>query len=223
MSGVTLEDLIAGRFPTALDKQGTGGVRVAVRGLYVLSVRSESDGDWHVAVADGKVSVFITEITPSYQASLGKPSVGSTIDEMGVPFCDTVHQSESWHGNTCWEIHPVTAWALSSAAATITTTTKAGQEFNVTITYAQDPITRGSIQNITVYIFDSDGPVVNEAVYIHVTYASGETTDYLCLTMSNGACSYAWRIGGNSTPGTFLVRVTVEGVEFDSSFQVNPA
>src|SRR5881296_57837 len=101
----TLNDLIAGKFPTALDKAGTGGVTVTVTDLRVIYVRTESDGDWHVAVTDGVIPVFITEITPSYQAKLGQPQPGSVIQETGIAYCDTVHETESWHGNTCWEKH----------------------------------------------------------------------------------------------------------------------
>lgn len=110
----TIEQVISGRYPSGLDKQGTGGVTVEVRGLTVLYVNNESDGDWHVAVRDRNVSVFITEIIPRDQAALGRPAPGSLIDEVGVPYCDVQHENESWHGDTCWEIHPVTAWSLSA-------------------------------------------------------------------------------------------------------------
>ncbi|HEV2138512.1 MAG TPA: hypothetical protein VGR53_06690 [Nitrososphaerales archaeon] len=109
----TLGAIIAGTYPTATDKNGTGGVTVTVKNLQVLYVRPEADGDWHVAVTDRTFPVFITEITPLYQASDGMPPVGSTIDETGIVYCDTFHQAEAWHGSTCWEIHPVLSWHLS--------------------------------------------------------------------------------------------------------------
>jgi hypothetical protein len=120
--GATLEDLIAGKFPSATDKQGTNGVNVTVRGLQVLYVMDEFDGDWHVAVTDGNQSVFITEIIPSDQQALGRPTAGTFIDETGIPYCDVPHENEAWHGNTCWEIHPVKFWALSGRTATTSTT-----------------------------------------------------------------------------------------------------
>ena len=110
----TLGAIIAGTYPTATDKNGTGGVTVTVKNLQVLYVRQETDGDWHVAVTDGTYPVFITEITPLYQSREGMPPVGSTIDETGVAYCDTAHQTETWHGSTCWEIHPVLSWHLSA-------------------------------------------------------------------------------------------------------------
>ncbi len=224
LSGITLEDLIAGKFPTALDKHGTGGVTVTVRNLLVLYVRDESDGDWHVAVTDGRLDVFITEITPSYQSSIGRPAAGSTIDETGIAYCDTNHETESWHGNTCWEIHPVTSWTLSSGGTKVTTSAHAALGLTAAISYASIPISRGSTQTITVAATDSDGPIAGTPVSVNVLYASGQTTkDFACTTSTAGSCSVAWTIGGNSTPGTFSVTVMVEGTIFYSSFLVTVA
>lgn len=221
----TLGTIIGGAYPSASDKNGTGGVTVTVKNLRVLYVNTESDGDWHVAVTDGIYLVFITEITPAYQVSEGMPPVGSTIDETGMVFCDTFHQFETWHGNTCWEIHPVTSWHLSGTAVGTTTSTTAVQArnigVNVSIVYAENPITRGSMQTITIQTHDSDGPIQNATVYVHVLYASGYTThDFACVTANDGSCFVSWQIGGNSTPGTFVVTATIEGQEFDSSFEV---
>src|SRR2546425_2063565 len=139
----TLNDLIAGKFPTALDKAGTGGGTVTVTNLQVIYVRTESDGDWHVAVTDGGIPGFITEITPSYPAKLGQPPSGWTTEGTGIAYCDTVHESESWHGNTCWEIHPVTSWHVVGTS-TMMVTTKVNGGLQASISYAQDPIPRGS-------------------------------------------------------------------------------
>lgn len=106
----TLSAIKAGKFPTAKDKKGTGGVAVTVGGLTVKSVKIQHDGDWHVAVTDGKLPVFITEIIPRDQARVGRPPVGAKITETGTPFCDRATQAQPWHGTTCWEIHPVTSW-----------------------------------------------------------------------------------------------------------------
>ncbi len=222
-ASTTLEDLITGKFPTGSDKHGTGGVTVTVQNLQVLYVRTETDGDWHVGVTDGRVPVFITEIIPSDQASEGMPPVGATIDETGIAYCDTAHQTESWHGNTCWEIHPVTAWRLSSGSisqgSTQSKTTPA--DYNVTIAYGQDPISRGSTQTITVLVQDSDGPVRGSSVSIEVDYASGSTVhNFTCTTSSDGTCSISWEIGPTATPGTFTVIVEAGGKSFDSSFSV---
>ena len=122
--GVTLQDIIAGRFPSATDKQGTGGVNVTVRGLYVVYVMDELDGDWHVAVTDGNQSVFITEIIPSDQQALGRPVAGTVIDVTGIAYCDLQHENEAWHGNTCWEIHPVKFWVLTGGANTTSTASR---------------------------------------------------------------------------------------------------
>jgi hypothetical protein len=213
-----LEAIIAGQFQTSTDKSGTGGTTVTIQGLKVLYVNPESDGDWHVGVADGKVSVFITEIIPRDQAAEGQPPVGAVIEETGTPYCDTVHETEAWHGNTCWEIHPVTAWALTSQGS-IPSTTIAARGLKVNIT-AQDPIAAGSNQTISVSVLDSDGPVKDAPVSIEVTYASGYIRDFVCTTTTDGTCSVSWVIGSNSNPGTFLIDAAVEAQHFTSSFQV---
>ena len=216
----TLNDLIAGKFPTALDKAGTGGVTVTVTDLRVIYVRTESDGDWHVAVTDGVIPVFITEITPSYQAALGQPQSGSIIQETGIAYCDTVHETESWHGNTCWEIHPVTLWHVIGTT-TMAATTKVNAGLHASVSYAQNPIPRGSAQAITIQAQDSDGAVVGAFVSVEVDYASGSTSHtFSCTTSSSGSCSVTWTIGSTSTPGTFQVIVDVEGAEFLSTFTV---
>ncbi len=111
----TLQDLIGGKFPSASDKQGKNGVLVEVDNLQVKSVYGTSDGDWHVEVTDGELPVFITEVTPYWQAhGVTKPVVGSVIDEVGYAYCDTNHANEVWHGSTCWEIHPIIKWTLTS-------------------------------------------------------------------------------------------------------------
>ena len=221
MAGIaTLNDLIAGKFSTALDKAGTGGVTVTVTNLQVIYARTESDGDWHVAVTDGVIPVFITEITPSYQTALGQPQSGSIIQETGIAYCDTVHETESWHGNTCWEIHPVTSWHVVGTS-TMTVTTKVNGGLRASISYAQDPIPRGSAQEITIQAQDSDGVVVGAVVSVEVDYASGSTIHtFSCTTSSSGSCSITWTIGSTSTPGTFQVIVDIAGVEFLSNFTV---
>src|SRR5712691_338190 len=217
---VTLSDLITGKFHTALDKAGTGGVTVTVTNLQVIYLRTESDGDWHVAVTDGVIPVFITEITPSYQAALGQPQAGSIIQETGIAYCDTVHERESWHGNTCWEIHPVTSWNVVGTSA-MTVTTKVNGGLQASISYAQDPIPRGSAQAITIRAQDSDGPVVGAVVSVEVDYASGSTSHtFSCTTSASGSCSVTWTIGSTSTPGTFQVIVDLERAEFLSTFTV---
>ncbi len=106
-----LSDIIAGRFISATDKHGAGGTLVRVSGLKVLSTKIEADGDTHVTVSDGKVRVFITEITPVEKSmGLANPVAGQVIEITGYAFYDKAHATEAWHGNTGWEIHPVVRW-----------------------------------------------------------------------------------------------------------------
>ncbi|MDE1863560.1 MAG: hypothetical protein KGI33_11700 [Thaumarchaeota archaeon] len=93
----------------------------------------------------------------------------------------------------------------------------------------QSQITRGSIQSMTVDVTDGTNPVSDASVSVEVDYASGSTTkNFDGTTDSAGQFSFSWRIGGNSTPGTFDVYVDAQkngyGSDHESfSFQVVPA
>ncbi len=112
----TLSDILAGRFPSATDKHGANGTLVRVVGLTVKETKLEADGDTHVIVTDGRVPVFICEITPVEKAAgMTDPPTGSDIEVTGYVFCDKAHETEAWHGNTCYELHPITAWRKAVA------------------------------------------------------------------------------------------------------------
>jgi hypothetical protein len=61
---------------------------------------------------------------------------------------------------------------------------------------------------MTVIVTDGTSPTSDASVSVHVTYASGSTTkNFGGITDSVGHYGFSWRIGGNSTPGTFEVDV----------------
>jgi hypothetical protein len=93
------------------------------------------------------------------------------------------------------------------------------------IAYAKDPITRGSIQTITISVNHGNAKASGALVDGAVTYASGSTVkSFSGTTDENGQYSYSWRIGGNSNPGIFNVNVNVssngESLTMPSSFTV---
>ncbi len=123
----TLEDIVTGKFLTASDKEGTNGILVEVDGLTVTGVHKVFDGDWHIDVTDGKVRLFITEATPYWlNRGVTLPAVGSVIDEIGYAYCDSEHENETFHGNTCWEIHPVIKWILHNASSEQSASSESG-------------------------------------------------------------------------------------------------
>ncbi len=79
-------------------------------------------------------------------------------------------------------------------------------------------ITRGSTQVITVVV-TSDGSKISAAdVAASVTYASGKTQkSFDGTTDSSGIFTFSWQIGGNSTPGTFFVDVSVSKEGYESA------
>ena len=99
------------------------------------------------------------------------------------------------------------------------TTTVSGSLSSVQITYAQNPIVRGSTQ--TIYI-TTNPPLPNTPVTVTVTYASGSTQKtFNAQTDSGGKVLVSWTIGASSDPGTFSVIVKFSGQTYSSNFQVD--
>lgn len=107
----TLAELVDGAFPSGRDKQGAGGVLVLVHDVTVRKVRDEQDGDWHLNTSDATFGPFVMEVVPRDQDAVGKPPLGVRLAVRGVPFCDRAHEDAGFHGDTCWELHPVLGWA----------------------------------------------------------------------------------------------------------------
>ena len=215
----TLEDLAGGRFPTAYDRSGNGGVLVTIRGLTVISVGNESDGDWHVKVTDGVLPSITTEVTPAYQALLGRPSAGQVIDETGAAFCDVQHENESWHGNTCWEIHPVTAWSVSAPNSTVHGPIMTGL-LNVSVGFSGHLIAAGSNQTIFVRVLEGNVPVSGINVSISVTNYGGDSGSLSCVTASEGSCSASLPSGADELLGTYGVKVQAGNTLFYCAFEI---
>jgi hypothetical protein len=111
----TIQAIAAGKFKSAIDKQGHGGVLVRVGNLRVLKLVPNEDGDVHVVVTDGKMPTFITEVIPRDQnAGVTRPYIGSIIEETGTAYFD-LEANVPDHEYTPWEIHPVTSWRFDPA------------------------------------------------------------------------------------------------------------
>ncbi len=111
----TIQEIAEGKFRSAVDKRGDGGVLVRVGNLRVLKIVPNEDGDLHVVVTDGKMPTFITEIIPrDQQAGVTRPYIGSVIEETGTAYLDAEANVPD-HEYTPWEIHPVTSWRLDPA------------------------------------------------------------------------------------------------------------
>jgi hypothetical protein len=93
--------------------------------------------------------------------------------------------------------------ALILAVAIIPTTglIKAQEDFSAEISLAEDTITRGSEQTITVETSDK------AQIFGSITYASNFTRAFIGNTNDDGVFEHKWTIGGNSLPGTFKVNV----------------
>jgi len=112
---------------------------------------------------------------------------------------------------------------------TQTTTTQQTLSLVLAISVANNPIVRGNEQTITLKVTGGGNAIEGASISCTVTYASGTTTkDCGGTTNINGEHSYIWRIGSNSSPGTFSVTATASKSGYDSgsastSFQVTTA
>ena len=75
------------------------------------------------------------------------------------------------------------------------------EEFTVQVTAGEDTITRGSKQSINV---ETDQPA---EITGSITYASSFTRAFFGTTGDDNSLTYEWKIGANSKPGTFAVKV----------------
>lgn len=204
---VTIQELMAGEYPSAVDKNGTLGTSVTVLALRVLYVNNETDGDWHVGVTDGVVPVFITEITPAYQAVLGRPPVGSVVDESGRAFCDVQHENESWHGDTCWEVHPVTAWRISAGQTGGSSMTPLNNT-GLSVGLREHELRPGTDQTISVEVRGFNAQSAPNAS-VMVSYPPGVSVSLECEIGTGGSCSVTFPVDRLSALGTYAVRVQV--------------
>lgn len=83
-------------------------------------ITEEADGDWHIYAHDKTFGRMIFEIIPEDQSRMGMPPTSTPLAVHGIPYCDSQHASESWHGSTCWELHPLTSFAFEPISATPT-------------------------------------------------------------------------------------------------------
>lgn len=103
------------------------------------------------------------------------------------------------------------------------------QQLDLKVTVSKDPIVRGNIQTMTVDVSSNSLPIAAVTISGTVVYASRETTHpFSGLTDASGRFRYEWRIGGNSTPGTFTIRLAASKAgattaERTITFQVTPA
>src|SRR5215212_4059051 len=102
------------------------------------------------------------------------------------------------------------------------------KQLALSISFAKDTITRGSMQTVIVTVTDAStkSPVSGVSVSGTITYASGGTTkSFSGTTDGSGKVSFSFTIGGNSNPGTFTVSVQASKAGYQSassksSFQV---
>jgi hypothetical protein len=106
--------------------------------------------------------------------------------------------------------------SASTASASAVTGTRS---LTASITFAKNPIVRGQAQTIRVAALNaiSHKPIAGAAVNATVTYATGATTKHITNTTdTSGQASLSWKIGGNTSPGTFKVTVDVSAPGYKS-------
>lgn len=100
---------------------------VELHGVVVSDREASGDGDFtanltdpsRAAVASQPMGSIYAEIDTTWFAAKVAPPLlpanGTKIDVQGFIFWDTAHTDADWHSFSGWELHPVSAWRLSSA------------------------------------------------------------------------------------------------------------
>ena len=95
------------------------------------------------------------------------------------------------------------------------------------VNISQDPITRGSDQEVSVVVADNsaDAPAAGIDVMLTVSYASGMERSYTQITDQNGNADFIFPIGASSKPGTFKIVAEIPGSNISEvqSFEVIPS
>lgn len=179
---------------------------------------------------------LVTEVEPKDQPHITKPKAGKNgwcIAIDGPWVTDTEHGWNEIHpilklektnacpsAQTVQKTQPMPPPTPAPAPAPPTTPTVAKKKLVVDIDVKYPVITRGSTQVISIIVSSGGAKIGAADVSALVTYASGSTQkSFQGITDSSGIFTFSWMIGGNSTPGTFSVHVSVskEGYESGSA------
>ena len=92
----------------------------------------------------------------------------------------------------------------------------AQSRLGVSTSVAKNPISRGSVESITVKVTSNGKTIANADISDVVTYKSGFTKSFSGKTDSSGLWIFSWQIDDNSDAGTFSVVVTASKAGFNS-------
>ena len=129
------------------------------------------------------------------------------------------------------QIHIIYGSVLAALLAIVPTIVLAQTEVPpglsiASVNVSQDPITRGSDQEVSVTVVDNsaDAPADGVDVMLTVSYASGMETTLTESTDQNGNADFVFPIGASSKPGTFNIVAEIPGsnISEDESFEVIP-
>ncbi|HZC49452.1 MAG TPA: hypothetical protein VE244_10370 [Nitrososphaeraceae archaeon] len=129
------------------------------------------------------------------------------------------------------QIHIIYGSVLAALLAIVPTIVLAQTEVPpglsiASVNVSQDPITRGSDQEVSVAVVDNsaDAPADGVDVMLTVSYASGMETTLTESTDQNGNADFVFPIGASSKPGTFNIVAEIPGsnISEDESFEVIP-
>ncbi len=194
-----------------------------------FKLESPTDGNgmrkiW-LGVAIGFITIFLVFVPAAYYSGLS---------QSGLRF-EKVTTTHTVTSITTATAPPITVTQTitqqATAAQTTSPTTTAppeGGALQVRVSVAKSVITRGSIQTIQITITSDGKGVEGASISGVITYTSGFQHSFSGVTTSEGAYSYSWQIGGNSTPGTFTISATASKSGYTSgqgstSFSVTTA
>ncbi len=174
-------------------------------------IHAEIDHDWKAAGYCG-ASTFCDNTTLAFQTSPNS----TLIDVQGFVYWDPGNLDQTWHQFSGWEIHPLTAWKLSSSPPPPPPLVP---DFSISASSSSLSFDSGSTASSTVGVssLNSFTGTVTLAVSTAPSTGLAITCSPTVLVLSSGGSSSSSCNFSSATPGTYTITVTGTGGDISHS------
>jgi hypothetical protein len=207
-------------------QEKTGSNNVDVESVAITPILSQ-DANGHATSLGTKITLDPTSVDSSGTLGylLSNQKVGDYVLNVIAKPRNSLQQAQELvlgGYETRLQILPAEVYdTTTTKTTTITKRIDNGNDLDIALAIAKNPISRGSPQTITVTVSDADSKqkIGGAKVDLKVRYASGSTTNdgsYSGSTDSRGQASHTWKIGPNSDLGTFTAIAHVSSPGYSS-------